>query len=439
MFVKTFIKGSGGSGGSGTVTSVGLSDSTGIFAVTGTPVTVSGSLNLSALNSQNANTFLAAPNGSSGAPSFRSVVSADIPTLPILTSAGVIFGTGADGTVSISSGVTSILRDMHYSNLTISGTGQILTNDFRIFVYNTLDLSSAGTNAIFGSYSIQTNQMGNNATNQTGATAVGGVQGGTNTTIPRAVNAGAGATATLASGTSGTSGTTSTNGVGGVAGLPGAGGFALAGATTGGTQNTGAGSTGIGMYSTPTLFFSTGNPNLSIPGASCSGNGGSAGAGDGTNLGGGGGGGGCGGQSVTIYARIIQRGSNTTASLISSAGGNGGNGGNASATGNAGGGGGGGAGGGGFIYILVGQRLGSVITSALDVSGGTGGTGGTGSGTGRGGNGANGGFVGSCQIIDLSVPSFTANNTGTAGTAGTAATTTAGGAGGAGAPLKVNL
>lgn len=70
-----------GGGGSGTVTSVGLADSTGIFNVSGTPVTTSGTLTLSSLQTQTANTFLAAPNGTTGAPTFRTIVPADISNL----------------------------------------------------------------------------------------------------------------------------------------------------------------------------------------------------------------------------------------------------------------------------------------------------------------------------------------------------------------------
>ena len=65
--------------GSGTVTSVALtapSDET----VTGSPITGSGTLAI-ARNSQTANLFLASPNGSSGVPSYRAIVAADIPTL----------------------------------------------------------------------------------------------------------------------------------------------------------------------------------------------------------------------------------------------------------------------------------------------------------------------------------------------------------------------
>ncbi len=89
--------------GLGTVTSVGLVDSTGLFTVTGSPVTTMGSLTLSAFASQTAKTFLAAPNGSSGAPSFRLIVASDIPTLNQNTT-----GTATNITASSNSSLTTL-------------------------------------------------------------------------------------------------------------------------------------------------------------------------------------------------------------------------------------------------------------------------------------------------------------------------------------------
>lgn len=66
-------------GGSGTVTSVALTAPS-IFTVAGSPITTSGTLALS-LNNQAANAVFAAPSGASGAPTFRSLVSDDIPSL----------------------------------------------------------------------------------------------------------------------------------------------------------------------------------------------------------------------------------------------------------------------------------------------------------------------------------------------------------------------
>ena len=69
------------SGGSGTVTSVGLV-APGIFTVSGSPVTISGDLVLN-LATQAANRVWAGPvSGSPGVPTFRALVPADIPALP---------------------------------------------------------------------------------------------------------------------------------------------------------------------------------------------------------------------------------------------------------------------------------------------------------------------------------------------------------------------
>lgn len=68
-----------GSGGIGTVTSVGLSMPT-IFSVANSPVTGSGTLAASLVN-QTANKVFASPNGSTGVPTFRNLTELDIPLL----------------------------------------------------------------------------------------------------------------------------------------------------------------------------------------------------------------------------------------------------------------------------------------------------------------------------------------------------------------------
>jgi len=60
-------------------TSIGLSLPS-FITVTGSPITTSGTLT-GTLASQTANTIFAAPNGSAGAPTFRSLVASDIPTI----------------------------------------------------------------------------------------------------------------------------------------------------------------------------------------------------------------------------------------------------------------------------------------------------------------------------------------------------------------------
>lgn len=90
----------------GTVTSVGMTAPS-QFAVTGSPVTGAGTLAL-AWNNQSANTILAAPDGSTGAPTFRALVAADIPNLD----AGKIT-TGTIATARLGSGTansTTFLR-----------------------------------------------------------------------------------------------------------------------------------------------------------------------------------------------------------------------------------------------------------------------------------------------------------------------------------------
>lgn len=63
------------------VTSVALADSTGLFNITGSPVTSSGTLTLSSFQSQAQHAFFAGPSGASGAPTFRAIVASDVPTL----------------------------------------------------------------------------------------------------------------------------------------------------------------------------------------------------------------------------------------------------------------------------------------------------------------------------------------------------------------------
>ena len=72
-------------------------------------------------------------------------------------------GDGGDGNLTISSGTTTLVRDMFYNNLTINGTGSIYTNGYRIFVKGILDLSNAPIGAI--------NFNGGNGGNASGSVA----------------------------------------------------------------------------------------------------------------------------------------------------------------------------------------------------------------------------------------------------------------------------
>ncbi len=84
------------------------------------------------LNSQTANTVFAAPDGSSGAPTFRSLVATDIPTLSYLPIAGgSLIGTGGAGFVGF---------------IAQSATPTTPSSGFRLFAESTGRLAWVGTN-----------------------------------------------------------------------------------------------------------------------------------------------------------------------------------------------------------------------------------------------------------------------------------------------------
>lgn len=109
----------GGGGGTGTVTSVGLSGISGIITVSGSPVTTSDTLAL-ALSTQSANLVFAGPgSGSAAAPTFRSLVALDIPSLD---AAKITSGTLA--TARVVSGSITNSRCLHVDssgNVTVAG------------------------------------------------------------------------------------------------------------------------------------------------------------------------------------------------------------------------------------------------------------------------------------------------------------------------------
>lgn len=112
---------------SGTVTSVALADSTALFNITGSPVTTSGTLTLASFQSKAQNTFFAAPNGSAGAPTFRLIVAADVPTLNQNTT----------GTASNVTGVVAIAN---------GGTGQTT----KAAAFDALSPMTTGGDLIYG-------------------------------------------------------------------------------------------------------------------------------------------------------------------------------------------------------------------------------------------------------------------------------------------------
>lgn len=315
-------------------------------------------------------------------------------TGPTQTAPYQSFGDGSDGNVTISSGTTTLTRDMFYNNLTMSGSGIIVTSGYKIFIKGNLDLTAAGAGAIQWNGS-----AGGNASAATGGSTPAAQTGGTLGAISAG---GSGTTATTGNGTGGGSGTIG-NSNSTVSGAGGGGGTGTSGTGgNGGAARTSAFVLSIERYETTFLIGTsllTGGP---------AGSGGGAGAGDGTNNGGGSGAGGSGGGIVAIYVNSIIRSSSTPKGVIQANGGNGGNGGNTSA-GVTGGGGGGGGGCGGWIYIAYNALFGPSVSQAVQANGGIGGTGGNSTGTGSsGGNGGNAGSGGRINIVNI--PLSTANN-----------------------------
>lgn len=300
------------------------------------------------------------------------------------------FGDGSDGSVTISSGTTNLSRDMFYNNLTMSGTGTLNTNGYRVFIKNILDIQNAQAGAI------QWN--GNNGGNASGATAGAAPSTQTGATLGDIMIGGTGAAGTTGTGVNGTAGplVTGNGGLGGGGGRGGNGASGAGSAATG--QRTPSNINFVRIFRTNFLY------NATLVSGGAGGAEGSAGSGDGTNSGGGSGSGGNAGGVVAIFANIVVKGASTPAGVIQAKGGSGGNGGNPS-TGNCGGGGGAGGGGGGWIYFCYNYKFGPAISNMFDASGGVGGAAGTGTGTGTGGTGGDTGTGGRIWVMNITTNS----------------------------------
>lgn len=84
LFGDGTCKTAGGGGGSGTVTSVGITMPS-VFTVASSPVTTAGTFGVTFATGQTANRVLASPDGTTGAVALRALVAADIPTIPLAT------------------------------------------------------------------------------------------------------------------------------------------------------------------------------------------------------------------------------------------------------------------------------------------------------------------------------------------------------------------
>lgn len=294
----------------------------------------------------------------------------------------VNFGDGSDGALSISSGTTTLARDMYYDSVSITGTATINPNGYKIYCKNVL--SVAGSNGII----ISPNIGGNGS----GATAGSGASAMTENNMGEGLAGQNGATGAAGGlgGASGNPGTAagSTSGYGGAGGAGGNGGSGTGGAA--GTY-TNLPERIIRHDHIVKLDYKNGGQG------GASGGGGAASA---LGNGGGGGGGGSGGGVIMIFCASIN---NTATTGISAKGGNGGNGGNAP-NGNSTGGGGGAGGGGGHIYIIT-----NAVTAlgTLSVAGGTGGTGGAASGSGSAGSTGGTGSVGHTTVYNGSTDTWT--------------------------------
>lgn len=160
--------GAGTSSTTGTVTSVGGTGTVSGLTLSGTVttsgnLTLGGTLSVTASNfaSQTANTVLAAPNGTAGTPTFRTLVAADIPTLNQNTT-----GTASNvtGTIAIANGGSG------------QTTAQAAMNDFAGAVTSGSYLRGNGTNVVMSTIqagdvpTLNQNTTGSAATLTTGRT-----------------------------------------------------------------------------------------------------------------------------------------------------------------------------------------------------------------------------------------------------------------------------
>jgi hypothetical protein len=278
------------------------------------------------------------------------------------SNAAGVFGDGSDGNLTISSGVTSLTRDMYYNNVTISGSAQINTNGFRLFVAGTLNIANAPAAAIYAG--------------PAGTTVALGVtpMQSTPTSTDWGQTPGAGG-----NGAVGKAPTTPYM-LGGLGGQGGAGDAGLGSGYAGGAQ---AGS----QLNLPRLILASILAQLSP--LQPTGGGPGAGGGGVTTSGYYGGAGAYGGLPLLVFAAAINRGSSTATNALQSYGGTGQTGTNIAARGT----GGGGGGGGGPVIVIYGALIGSAATNALLSEGGPGGNGGTATTVGYGGQGGGSGPI----------------------------------------------
>jgi hypothetical protein len=156
----TWVEAGGGvGGGSGTVTSVGLSLPTSVFGAS-TPITTTGNLT-STFNSQTAATVFAAPAAAAGVPSFRALTNTDIPSLDAAKINSGSFGIARGGT-----GLT-----------TAPANGQLLIGNGSTYALSTLT-AGAGVNITNGAGTVTISASGlSNPMTTNGDIIFGGASG----------------------------------------------------------------------------------------------------------------------------------------------------------------------------------------------------------------------------------------------------------------------
>lgn len=307
-----------------------------------------------------------------------------------------IGGDGSDGAATISSGTTTLTRDMYYTDLTVNGTGTLNAAGYRIYVNGTLTVDNTSGGGI-----INPGGAGGNASGSTAGAAGAAPASGTLPAGVAGVIGVVGNTIGANSSQSGNNGTTGTAAALGIGAAGATGGNGGAGAITAGTGGAGGAITGT-ITQQPrsyawanNLFQFSSNTATAVERYKTSASGGSGGSGGCSTSGGqtatSGAGGGSGGSGGCIFIEA-RKAVLTGAGCINAKGGAGGNGGNGSGTGTAGGGGGGAGGTGGVVIFIYQTKTG---TGTVLAAGGAGGS----AGTSTGGTAATAGSTGTAGTV----------------------------------------